>query len=65
MGLGDTYMRDFNEFAIRLYADAMSERDYEGEDTVLAEEWLKMNDTFLRQEYLKEVDSIQEKTDVK
>jgi len=58
-------MRDFNEFAIRLYADAMSERDYEGEDTVLAEEWLKMNDTFLRQEYLKQVDSIQEKTDVK
>tara|TARA_R110000823_G_scaffold59960_2_gene143605 strand:+ start:253 stop:435 length:183 start_codon:yes stop_codon:yes gene_type:complete len=56
---------DFNEFAARLYADAMSERSDEGEDSTPVEEWLKLNDTFLRQEYLEQVDLIKERTDVK
>jgi hypothetical protein len=56
---------DFNEFAARLYTDAMSERSDEGEDSAPVEEWLKLNDTFLRQEYLEQVDLIKERTDVK
>ena len=55
---------DFNEFATRLYADAMSERSDEGEDSTPVEEWLKLNDTFLRQEYLEQVDLIKEKENV-